>query len=42
MRLLKIVFIIIKMRIHNDWKKIDCKDAPLEDEDDMFPDGFDD
>ena len=33
---------LLKMRIHNDWKKIDCKDAPLEDEDDMFPDGFDD
>ena len=32
----------LKMRIDKDWKKIDCKDAPLEDEDDMFPDGFDD
>ena len=33
---------ILKMRVDSDWKKIDCKDAPLEDEDDMFPDGFDD
>lgn len=32
----------LRARQDNDWNLIDCKDAPLEDEDDNFPDGFDD